>query len=558
MNDFCNIRKFSDILEMEKKDITSRFPRRNIPEILSELAVNKSNDVAIQYIRTGMIQETVLEVTFQNLYQKIIQMSNFLNDLNVKEEDTISLILPNILQSYTILWAVQTCAIACPMDIYLSIDQIAQILLKTKSKFLIAMGPSQYGIWKKALNAIKILKQKSKNETLEIPKLIYVGAYSEFIDNALCFNLEIQNYNDKSIDFTLERNLENICTLYISELNKPEMDIINYSSLDLLSSSWQNAQAMGISEKSIVLNTYQISSLVGSGMLSLAPILMGGCCVIGTPFGLKTQKMGDNFWKLIEKHNISHIIGSRFDFINILSSPFADSNLDSLKRAYVVGYPAPKSLKSSFLSKIKIDLQNAYGFNDTKGLVFMEFIANYNSSTTVGWKMPYKYVKVQDGEYETLEVRFPIIFSNPILTPKDNKSELKWINSLDYGFKKVNFEYHILGNHEDFILINNQRIYCWEIEQKLYEIPEIKSCAVMNYLHLYKKKDIITKEKMDKIFLFINFWPGEFIEEPPILKKLKNFVSKYPNLSLSIIKCDIMPVNQRGDINKRNLSKLLK
>ena len=91
------------------------------------------------------------KLTVQVLLGKVTQAANLFHDLGLGSTDVVAFLLPTLLETHLVLWGAETAAIAAPINYLLTADTIADLLVASEAKVLIALGPHpSFDIWHRA------------------------------------------------------------------------------------------------------------------------------------------------------------------------------------------------------------------------------------------------------------------------------------------------------------------------------------------------------------------------------------------------------------------------
>lgn len=164
-------------------------------------------------------------------------------------------------------------------------------------------------------------------------------------------------------------------------------------------------------------------------------------------------------------------------------------SIDSLKKIYVSGSTLSNSLywkAHSCFNRIK--LYNAYGLSEAGPRVSVQR-ENCCKNNSVGKPIDGVDVKIIDELGHTvlnesigvIHVKTKSMFSGYIVGEAKNKSLYEnWLNTGDVGYFDRDGELHVLNRIDDMIVINSQKIYPSEIEEKISLLfSTVLECAVV-------------------------------------------------------------------------------
>jgi fatty-acyl-CoA synthase len=92
----------------------------------------------------------VRDVTFEQLMRHVLRSANLLQAHGIGPQDTVTLLMPSVPETFFALWGAEIAAVANPVNYFLEASQIAAIMKQVGARALIAAGPSIFpGIWPK-------------------------------------------------------------------------------------------------------------------------------------------------------------------------------------------------------------------------------------------------------------------------------------------------------------------------------------------------------------------------------------------------------------------------
>ena len=84
------------------------------------------------------------------MLQRVIQAANLLHAEGIGPNDTVTLLMPSVPETFFALWGAEIGAVANPVNYFLNASQIAGIMKEAGAKALIAADPSLFAdIWPK-------------------------------------------------------------------------------------------------------------------------------------------------------------------------------------------------------------------------------------------------------------------------------------------------------------------------------------------------------------------------------------------------------------------------
>ena len=198
----------------------------------------------------------------------------------------------------------------------------------------------------------------------------------------------------------------------------------------------------------------------------MAMVSSGAHVVFPTPQGYRGDGVFDNFWKLIERWQITFVITVPTAISSLMQLP-VDADISSVKTSFSGSAPLPLELFRRFEEASGVTIVEGYGLTEATCLVSCNPVEGEKKVGSVGLKFPYtdiKIIKSEKGnlvECKTDEVG-EICISNPgvyagnTYTEADKNADLyykkKYLRTGDLGRKDSDEYLWITGRAKDLII----------------------------------------------------------------------------------------------------------
>ena len=146
------IRTQADIVELERMSATDRIRHRNVAEILRDAAASHGNRTAFRFLSGSGPNDPVHDVGYGEMLRRVTQAANLLHAHNIGPNDTVTLLLPGLPETFIALWAAEIGAVANPVNYFLDATQIAGIMKEASQEQKDEVEDFAFGILE-ALNA---------------------------------------------------------------------------------------------------------------------------------------------------------------------------------------------------------------------------------------------------------------------------------------------------------------------------------------------------------------------------------------------------------------------
>lgn len=263
----------------------------------------------------------------------------------------------------------------------------------------------------------------------------------------------------------------------------------------------------------------------------------------------------------IHKERCTAVYGVPTMFIAELNHPmFNMFNLESLRTGIMAGSLCPIELVKEVEKKMFLRVTSVYGLTEASpGMTHSRIDEPLEvRATTVGRDFEFTEVKVLDpetGEECPIDVQGEMCnrgyntmkgyYKNPEATAEviDKNG---FLHSGDLGYKDKDGNYHITGRIKDMIIRGGENIYPREIEEFLYQMPEIKDVQVAG---------VPSKKYGEAVGAFVILRDGAKLEESDIKDFCKGKIAHY-KIPKYIFFIDEFPMTGSGKIQKFKLKEL--
>jgi fatty-acyl-CoA synthase len=280
-----------------------------------------------------------------------------------------------------------------------------------------------------------------------------------------------------------------------------------------------------------------------------------------------TMVMVENFDPLmvlasIEKEKCTALHGVPTMFIAELNHPmFNMFDLSSLRTGIMAGSLCPIETMNQVMQKMNMkDIIIVYGLTETSP--GMTATRSHNSpevrATTVGFEFPNVEVKIVNpdtgedcpvGEQGEICCRgynlMKGYYKNPEATAKAIDKD-GWLHSGDLAVKTPDGFYRITGRIKDMIIRGGENIYPREVENFIYNIPEVEAVEVVG---------VPSKKYGEQVGAFVKLKAGAQLKEEDVQEFCRGKIARY-KIPQFIFFVSEFPMTASGKIQKYKLRDL--
>lgn len=259
--------------------------------------------------------------------------------------------------------------------------------------------------------------------------------------------------------------------------------------------------------------------------------------------------------KLIEKEKVNQFAMVPAVANAILQVPdLARYDMSSLNTVRCTGAPFPIALKEKFARTFpQVDICDNYGMTEIATIAMNVTRGRVINATTVGKPHPFTEVKILDeaenelppGQIGEICVRSPALFTEYFRNPQANAEAFSggWFHTADMGAFDEQGYLYIKDRKRDMIIAGGENIYPAEIEQVLFQHPQILEASCIG---------IPDPQFGEAVMAIVVLKPGQTISEEEIIGYAAQHLAKF-KVPKRIAFLDQLPKNAVGKVLRREL-----
>lgn len=463
------------------------------------------------------------ETTYKEFYDLATSIAASLQDLQLKENDIVALLMDNSDAFPLAYFAVQLAGyIVMPINTKLAAPEVAYILENSEAKAIVIDEHLQSTIDKIDYDfTAKIFT----NELYELPNLIEHYREPEILPNDVAVVMYTSGTMGKSKGVMLTHQ-------------------------NILSTAEQWSKPMELSPQDRLFICTPLFHCAGTHVFMVPTFYIGATFIIETAFS------PSNILRQLSDTKATFFFGVPAMYTMILNSDFDDDfDLSNLRLFGYGAAPMPfelvKRLKEAFPN---VKVQNFYGQTENSpaatSLLDEDALTKIGS---VGKPLFDTAIKIDDGEGNELPVGYvgeilvkgPQVMTGYLKNPQETAHALRngWLFTGDLGRIDEEGYLYIVDRKKDMIIRAGENIYPIEVEEVLFQIPEVFEAAVVGVPHpVYGE---VPKA-------YIRFKEGQSLTEEEIMNYCAENLAKY-KLPFEIEFIDELPRNASGKVLKHAL-----
>ena len=479
----------------DKKAIEAEMPwaKRDVPvtlhQLLSRTAGKFPDRPAVSYQLFSGPNDKAETLTWSELLDKTVQTANLLRKLGVGEKDVVAYVLPNANETILALLGGMVAGIVNPINPLLEADQIASILRETKAKVVVTLKAfPKTDVAQKTAEAVrhapnvKTVLEVDLNRYLTPPKSWIVPLVRP--KNPTSHHAKVMNFvkevakQNTTLDFADSKG-DRVAAYFHTGGTTGMPKVAQHTYNGMIYNGWLGHELL-YTEKDNVMCPLPLFHVFAVHVILMSAISSGAHVVFPTPQGYRGDGVFDNFWKLIERWQISFIITVPTAISALMQRP-VDADVSSVKNAFSGSAPLPLELFKRFEAATGVQIVEGYGLTEATCLVSINPVDGEKKVGSIGITFPYTDVKIlkgtADGPIECgVDEIGEICISNPgvrvgeTYTEVDKNHDLfygDYLRTGDLGRYDADSYLWITGRAKDLIIRGGHNIDPAEIEEAL-------------------------------------------------------------------------------------------
>ncbi|MFC4798359.1 class I adenylate-forming enzyme family protein [Neobacillus sp. GCM10023253] len=468
------------------------------------------------------------EMTYGQLYQQAKNLAGYFQEKGYQKDDIIAVYLPN--SDYFVI-----CYYACqlggfsvmPVNTKLTAPEVEYIFSHSEAKAII------YDVrYEAQLNQISFEQFKDRLAVGGEDSLLAVLA-----DDKIPFQPVKIDQDDTAVVF------------YTSgTTGKPKGVMLSAGNVRAAAQIWSDVMEITAADRMHIVTP--LFHCAASHCFTVPTIYKGGTVVIEEAFS------PEQTLRTMEKEKVTIFFGVPAIYSILLNTPkMAETDLSRLRLFTYGAAPMPYELVRTVKERYPdVKVQNLYGQTENSpGATTLKDHYALDKVGSVGEPLPGLEVQVVDefgepvptGEVGEIVVKGPLVMKGYLKNEEATRQALKngWLYSGDLGRFDQDGLLYIVDRKKDMINRGGENVYPVEVEEVLYQIPEILEAAVVGVPHpIYgevPKAFVVPKE-------------GRTLTEEDVLTYCKTKLAKY-KLPVELDFLDTLPRNASGKVLKHVL-----
>jgi long-chain acyl-CoA synthetase len=477
-----------------------------------------------------------LEYTYEALNCRANQLAGGLRGIGLKRGDRVALRIHNIPEFLICHFAaLKIASTVVPTNVMLKERELTHIVRDSETAALIV----SYPLLQEALSV--------RDSCASLRELIVIGEAETAGTSSLSRLTENQNK-----DFVTEEvsRKDVAVILYTSgTTGKPKGAMLTHA--NLLSNAIAMAEACACSAQDVgvsalpLFHSYALTNVVG------ALFSQGGTLILHERF------VPEDILQSFADYDATVFYGVPTMYIQLLNHPnIHECRENHLRFCMCGGASLPVEVLREFDSLMGVEISEGYGLTEASPVVTQNPLHGVRKPGSVGIPISddivVKIFDERDDELSTegigeIVVRGPNVMAGYINQPEASRETLRggWLHTGDVGYKDEDGYVFVVDRKKDMIVRSGYNIYPREIEEVLYEHPNIAEAAVIG---------IPDDTKGEEVIACIALKPGEEVTEENVISFCRERMAAY-KLPKFVCFEGSLPKSQTGKVLKTELRK---
>ena len=435
-------------------------------------------------------------LTWSKLLEHVTQAANLFHELGISETDTVAYILPTLNETAITLLGGMTAGRVAPINPLLDPDKLSALLRESGAKAVVTLR--SFPKTDIAQKVSRALKDAPQVETLiELDMLRHVGPPKSWIiplirpknpvmhrARILDFHTELARQPADRLVFDASQE-DRIAALFHTGGTTGMPKLASHRFSGIIYNGWLGAELL-FTEKDVLMCPLPLFHVFAAYPILMCCILSGAHVVFPTPQGYRGEGVFDNFWKLIEKWNVTFMITVP-TALSALVSRKVDADISSLRTGISGSAALPRELYRKFEAATGVQIAEGYGLTEATCLVSCNPVDGQKKIGSVGLPLPYTDVRIlreveetfiECGQDEVGEIciRNPGVTDATYIDASKNRDLYTpdgLLRTGDLGRLDGDGYLWITGRQKDLIIRSGHNIDPAEIEEALLSHPQV-------------------------------------------------------------------------------------
>ncbi len=475
------------------------------------------------------VRERDRELTYRQLDDRAGRIAGSLVQMGIKPGDYIAMCAPNSIDWIAFYFGVlKTGAVAVTLSGLLSGDELVNLVSHAGPRFVFSVDA----------------KMK------ELDKLKNSGAVEKVICPAGDVSLEALVERSPGPLKAVDRGRVDTATILYTggTTGTPKGAMLTHEGVSL--SAYNIAFLERSVETDVALCFLPFNHVFGQMHIMNATILTAGCLELLPTFDL------DAVLELLQSGRVTKFFAVPTVYVRLLSLDNLKQKLGNVRYSFSAAASMAMEIVKQWKERTGLDIFESYGMTEAMPITFNHYYPEQHRVGSVGDLVQGMEVRIRDtagneveqGHEGEITIRGRTVMTGYVNNPEGTAAAFwpdGWFRSGDVGRFDENGFLYIVDRIKDLIITGGENVYPREVEEFLYQIPEVEECAVIG---------LPDREWGERVTAFIVPKAGKEVTGDQVKAYLKGHLSPF-KVPKQYFMVKELPKSPQGKILKREIRK---
>ena len=472
------------------------------------------------------------QFTYKEFEAAVTRTANMLAANGVQKGDVVSLLLPNSVEyviAYFACW--QRGALAGPINSLLKSQEIAYVISNSEAKALLVNS-----------EFVPVVESVQK----DLPTLQAIIRFDDESEATRGYSSDTEAATEVDLDH------EAIIIYTSGTTGKPKGCLLTHG--NVIANARQITSWLGFTEKDRLLTIMPLFHMNAVSVTTMSALYAGGSTVVSPKFS------ASRFWQIISDYEITSF-GSVATMLSMLLSTYPDGipaglKTDQLRFAMCGSAPVPVEVMRRFEDTFNCLVIEGYGLSESTCRSTFNPPDQRRRPGSCGLPIGNEMRVVDDedrevpeGELGEIVLRGENILKGYYKNNAANDTAFRngWFHTGDIGYRDKDGFFYIVDRKSDMIIRGGENIYPREIDEVLYQHPDVAAAAVVGV------PDTLYGEEVAAVIVLK---PGAKTSEQQVIDYCKGRLADF-KCPKTVHFMEDIPKGPTGKLLKRELAKML-
>jgi fatty-acyl-CoA synthase len=547
----AQVASIADVRAIEHTPFLELLPSWSILGIIEHAAAATPGKTAIVVLDKDEPTGAGRRLTYAELAATIRATANRLYKASGNRRPVVSILTPLLAESFIATWAGATAGLANPINPFLRVEHVANIMNAAGTTVLVCGNPADGpGAW----NEIGKLRAM-------VPSLREVWCVDHASGNDF-FPKQVGTVASERLEFERLEDPDRTAALLHTGGTTAAPKLVRLTQRGMLLNAWCCGTWNGNGSADVVAVGMPYFHVGGAICLALTSMVFGQTMIIISPAGYRDTCVIARFWDLVEAHGIT-LVGSAPTTAAAIVASANGKRPPADFRFWAGGATVPIQVAREFGEKFAVPLREGWGMTELQGGLILNPSTVAPRIGSIGIPFPYHRARCVPLGSRTTDIEAApgtvgvLAVSGPCVTPgyldsarttelffDSPPSRERWLNTGDLCTIDADGYVWHRGRSKDLIIRGAHNIDPLVIEAALLEHPAVLHAAAIG------EPD---RDKGEIPIAYVQLRPGMAVSEFELMSHCRSEITERAAIPHTVRIIEAMPLTAVGKIFKPDL-----